>query len=164
MVREAAAANPFVPEVPGSLKPLVRRGERLRRGAVTPGQGTEHLLTRPQPTPGDRPRPLETQVQIGDQPDRQFPLPVGHFCLPLALSGMPPDAAPAAVAESRLALQYEVDGAAQAPDGTQQHLLRRVISRHPLVSARPAGFVAPWPDEQDIPDHRPARWGIPRGL
>ena len=69
VVGEGAAADPLVPEVAGPGQPLMRVGEGLRRRAVAPRQRAEHLLAGPQPAPGDRPRPLEAQVQVGGQPD-----------------------------------------------------------------------------------------------
>ena len=72
MIWEIAPADPPVPEIRCDGQPLMSLGEGLGRGAVSPGQCAEDLLSGPQAVPRDRPRALEPQVQVGGQPDLRF--------------------------------------------------------------------------------------------
>ena len=138
--------------------------EGLGRGAIPPRQRAEDLFPGLKAVPGDRPRAFEPQVQVGGQPDPRLAAGRHHLGLPVAVSGVAPGTALAAVIESRLAFHDEIDRPVHAPDRPQQDPFGPVVYGHPPVRARPGGGLPPWPDQQDVPDDGPARRGGPRGF
>jgi hypothetical protein len=163
MVGEVAPADPLMPVVPGPGKSLMGLGVALRRGRVTPRQGAVHLITSAQAPPRYRERTLDPQVQV--RCELNLGLAVKHrLHLTVAASHVPPGAASPTVLMRRLALQDEVNGAAQAPDRAEQDVLGAVVGWRPLVQGRSARLVPPWAHEQHIADDRPARRRAPRGL
>ena len=86
VIGEIAAGEPLVPEIRRAPQPLVSVVEGLRRGPVLPGQRAENPLPGPQPAPRDRPRALETQVQVGGQPQQRALLARADLGLPVTAS------------------------------------------------------------------------------
>src|SRR6185437_3164860 len=127
-----------------------------RRGrAIAPSEGAERLLAGAQAGLGARPAALEPEPQIGTQPQRRLNALRLADGVAVTVAYVPPASIAAAVVERRLAVEFEIDEAVEASEGTQQDVLGDAVARCADVPMR-AVLVVPEADQEHVAHLEPA--------
>ncbi|GBD45801.1 hypothetical protein HRbin41_00617 [bacterium HR41] len=162
MVREAAAVEPFLPEVGGLDERAVGVVVAARKPTV-PGQSDEPPLPCTQCAASARPSVFDADPQVAGQPQARTRPAIRGIGgeLVVATRPEPPPRRLAPVVEARLAGKLDLDLAVHAVQGSQQHAPRRNVGgcSPPFTLERPLG--APAADEQRVAHHKPSAAGSP---
>ena len=167
MVGEVADVDPLPPGLGGLPHLLGGFLVGLRRGVLGPGQRDENVVALLQPGPGPRLPALQTDPQVGGQPQRRMGIRVGAGPgdrLTVGLGRVLPRRGAAAVVESRFAVHHQLDGAADAAHRAQQDVLGIPVHRGAPVGTRPRLGVMPGAHHQRIAHDHPAGGRLPGGL
>ena len=164
MVGELAAVEPVLPVVRRPDEAVVRLLVRARRRVLAPRQraerGSPSFIRCARVARGPS-KPRRRSVVSRSSTSIVRRLDDG---LVVAVAGVVPAAAHAAVVEGRLAVERELHLAVDAAHRAQQDVVGVVVGRRAAVGARALVLVVPGADQQDVADDHPAAAGAPARL
>ena len=167
MIGEVTDVDPLPPTFAGRPHLVGRLVVGLRRRILRKAQRDEDVVALFQPGPRPRLAALQPDAQVGRQPQRRMrvPIVVGP-CDGLAVGArriLPAGVVPVVV-ERRLAVQHQLDGAADTTHGAQQDVLGLPVHRGAPMGARPPLDVVPRAHHQRVTHDQPAGVGLPGGF